>query len=343
MKLSMRIIAVASFTLMLTSCFNGHKEEKVVEKIPVKSITVECAPIAQSDQYIGTIVESHSSMLSFEVPGNVKQVLASEGDKVVKGQLLAILSKGNIANNYSTMTSTLKQAQDTYNRVAILYKDKSIPKVQYIDAKTQLDKAQAAESAAKKDMDDCYLYAPFSGVIGERLVEPGTNIIAGLPAFKLLEMKTLKAKVSIPENKIGNIHLGTNAKVKISALNNRMLQGVVSQKGIIGNQLSHTYEIKITLISPSKGIMPGMLCDIYLSSNAKSQTIVIPASCVQLYENNVRYVWVINNNNKVHLRQITVSSYSQDGVVVLNGLQSGERIVTEGFQKISEGSAVIGK
>ena len=342
MKLSMRILAVASFTLMLTSCFNGHKEEKVVEKIPVKSITVESAPIAQSDQYIGTIVESQSSTLSFEVSGNVKQVLVSEGDKVAKGQLLAILNKGNIANNYSGTSSTLKQAQDTYNRVAILYKEKSISKIQYIDAKTQLDKAHAAESAAKKEMNDCYLYAPFSGIIGERLVEPGTNIMAGLPAFKLLETKMLKAKVSIPENEIGNIHLGTNAQVKISALNNLVLRGAVSQKGIIGNQLSHTYEIKITLISPSREVMPGMLCDIYLSSNAKSQTIVIPASCVQLYENNARYVWVINNN-RVHLRQITVSSYSQDGVVVLNGLQSGERIVTEGFQKISEGSVVIEK
>ncbi|MCK9159750.1 MAG: efflux RND transporter periplasmic adaptor subunit [Bacteroidaceae bacterium] len=339
----MKFIAIASFTFMLTSCFNGHKEEKIVEKIPVKSITVESAPIAQSDRYIGTIVESRSSTLSFEVPGNVKQVLVSEGDKVVKGQLLAILNKGNIANNYSATSSTLKQAQDTYDRMAILYKDKSISKIQYIDAETQRDKALAAESTAKKEMNDCRLYAPFSGIIGERLVEPGTNMMAGLPAFILLETKTLKAKVSIPENEIGNIHLGTNAQVKISALNHLMLKGVVSQKGIIGNRLSHTYEIKITLISPSKEIMPGMLCDICLSSDTKPQAIVIPANSIQLYENNARYVWVINHNGRVHLRQITVGSYSQDGVVVLNGLQSGERIVTEGFQKISEGSVVIEK
>jgi len=331
---------MASFIIMSASCSNKQEADTNVKGIPVKSLKVAGVPISKNDQYIGSIVESQASSLSFEVSGNVKQVLASEGQKVKKGQLLAVLYKGNLKNNYSTNASTLKQAQDSYNRISILHKNKSLSEIQYIEAQTQLEKAAAAERAAKKDMNDCNLYAPYTGIIGGRFIEPGNNVMPGSPAFNLIETKTIKAKVSIPENEISKIKLGDRAEIQISALNNKTVIGVVSQKGILGNPLSHTYEIKITLITPNQNIIPGMLCNVALPQKEEAEGIVIPVNSVQLYENNERYVWVINNR-KVSLRKITIGSFTKDGVMVISGLKSGERIVTEGFQKISEGSLVV--
>ncbi len=342
MRLSMKLVAVAFLMIMVTNCTNKHKNVVAVERIPVKAITVECVPTYRKDQYVGSIIESQSSILSFEVPGNVKQVLVSVGDRVAKGQLLAILDKGNIANDYLSAEATLKQAKDNCKRMTMLYKSKSIPKVQLIDAQTQLDKAMAAEQAAKRNETDCYLYAPFAGVIGERHIDPGVNVTTGFPAFKLLEVKTLKADVSIPEDEIGNIHIGSKALISINVLNNLQLTGTVDQKGVIGNPLSHSYEVKIRLTNLSKEIMPGMLCNVSIVPDKGKCNIVIPANCIQLYEDNNKYVWVIKDG-RVYLRKVTISSFSENEVIVGSGLQAGDKIVSEGFQKISEGAVVTEK
>lgn len=340
MRMFMKVIMMTSLIIIAAGCNNKQEAEKSTKEIPVKSLKVIDSSISKEDEYIGSIVESKASSLSFEVSGNVKQVLVSEGQKVKKGQLLAILYKGNIKNNYLANASTLKQAQDAYNRISILHNNRSVPEVQFVEAKTQLEKATAAERAAKKDMDDCNLYAPYAGIIGERFIEPGTNIMSGSPAFNLVETETLKAKVSIPENEISKIKIGDNAEIQIGALNDEKVRGVVSQKGILGNSLSHAYEVRITIIKTTKDLIPGMLCNVTFFQNKKVESIVIPVNSVQLYENNERYVWVINNR-RVSLRKITIGSFTKDGVMVISGLKSGERIVTEGFQKISEGSLVV--
>jgi len=342
MKLLIRLAIIASLGILMANCSDKKSGETTNEKVAVKSMTVEKGPIAPSDSYIGNVVESQSSTLSFEVPGNIKEVLVKEGQKVAKGQLLAILNKGNIANNYWIAASTLKQAQDNYNRTAMLYQNKSIPQIQYVDAKTQLSKAKYAEQAAKKDLNDCYLYAPFSGIIGERSIEPGMNISAGYPILKLLKTNILEVKVSIPENKIEKIHVGSKAKITINALNNVAIQGFISQKGIIGNAMSHTYEIKITLVNPSPNIMPGMLCNVEMVSNNTPHAIVVPVNCIQLFEDNSQYVWIINSHH-TYLRKVTVGHFVENGVIIRSGLNIGDRIVTEGFQKIGEGCEVIDK
>ena len=209
MKLLIRLAIIASLGILMANCSDKKSGETTNEKVAVKSMTVEKGPIAPSDSYIGNVVESQSSTLSFEVPGNIKEVLVKEGQKVAKGQLLAILNKGNIANNYWIAASTLKQAQDNYNRTAMLYQNKSIPQIQYVDAKTQLSKAKYAEQAAKKDLNDCYLYAPFSGIIGERSIEPGMNgIVFATVSIPLSDfwggsyaMKKQKIKEQIAYNK----------------------------------------------------------------------------------------------------------------------------------------------
>lgn len=329
---------VLAFPFLLEACTGKQKEEKR-EDIPVKSMTVGDDRIGANNRYIGTIVESESSELSFEVSGNVKQVLVSEGDKVKKGQLLAVLRQGNIANNYSEISAALKQAKDSYERMSLLYKNNSIPEIRYIDAKTQYERAKAAEGAASKNLRDCRLFSPYSGVIGQRSIDPGNNISAGYPAFKILNTAHLKVKISVPETEIGNLRLGMETEVLIKALKDMKLKGVISRKGIEGNLLSHTYEVRINLATPPRSVLPGMLCEVSSFPSSKSRQIIIPLSSVQLYENNRHYVWKIIHH-KTYLREISTGPFADDGVVVKDGLFPGDRIITEGFQKIAEGATV---
>ena len=88
--------------------------------------------------------------------------------------------------------------------------------------------------------------------------------------------------------------------------------------------------------------MPGMLCSLYLDNVTNSQLIVIPSNVIQLDENNNTIVW-INERGKAKKRIVTTGILSDKGVQIVSGLNIGEELIIDGFQKVSEDMTVSSK
>lgn len=329
------------FVISLIGCAE-KQQESATKTIPVKLQSVNITGNTGNREYIGTIEEESSSSLSFQVLGNVEQVLVTEGQKVSKGQLLAVLSKGSAESTYLAAQATLKQAEDAYNRLSILHDNNSLPEIKFVEVQTALAQARSMEKIAKKNLDDCKLYAPFSGVIGSRSIDEGSNIMPGMPAFKLVKINQVKAKITVPENEIASMNVGQQAKVRVAAAGNGVNEGRVEEKGVLANALSHTYDVRISLNNADGKLMPGMACKVWLDNGGKQEGIVVPLHSIQLTPNEERYVWLVGADNKAVRRNITVGEITREGVIVTEGLSAGEQIIVEGYQKISEGSLVSG-
>lgn len=120
----------------------------------------------------------------------------------------------------------------------------SLPDIKWVDAQTALDQARSAERVAAKSLADCRLYAPFSGVIADKSVERGQNVAPGSPVGRLVTVGGLKVKVSVPETEIDGIALGQQSTVSIAALGGRSYTGKVSEKGIVADPMSRSYDVK---------------------------------------------------------------------------------------------------
>jgi len=291
-----------------------------------------------SQSYVGTVEETTAVSLSFSGMGTVERVLAKEGERVKKGRLLAVLNSGTAQNSYDVAKSTLHQAQDAYDRLKPLHEKGSVTDIKWVEVETGLEKAQAMEAIAKKSLEDCSLYAPVNGVIAKRSVEEGVNVMPGLSVFKLVLIDDIYINVSVPENEIGNIKTGQPATITVSALGNREYKGIVENKGIEANPVSHTYAIKIRTGNPQSELMPGMVCKVSLQ-NAEDRKVIIPNKSVQISPDNKRFVWLAEGNTATR-RFITVGSLSDYGVIVENGLSAGEWLIVEGNNKISEGMKI---
>ncbi|HNU37673.1 MAG TPA: efflux RND transporter periplasmic adaptor subunit [Macellibacteroides fermentans] len=327
------------FSILLLGCNNTDRNLNKEAAIPVKMIKIKSAESVIQQSYVGTIEESQASSLSFSVAGNVEKVLVSEGQMVSKGQLLATLDQRVLLNSYQAANAARVQAQDAFDRLHSLYEKGSLPEIKYVEIESKLEQAQAMEQIAAKNLKDCNLYAPFTGVIAQRFAETGVNVLPGAPVFKLSKIEEVDVKVSIPENKIAAIQLGQPVRIRVAALNNECFEGKITEKGIQANPLSHAYDVKIRLANPLHKLMPGMVCNVTMQQDGAAVGFELPVKSVQVEHTGKRFVWV-SENGIAKRRYVDIESLSANGVLVFGAVSAGDSVVVEGMQKISEGMKI---
>lgn len=339
------IIAVQlSLSLLLAGCKYTEKNQPIDSTpFPVKVQTVVAERVTDPQYYVGTIVESQSISLSFLTSGSVAQVFVNEGQRVKKGQVLAVLHSENNQSIFDAAKSKEKQAQDAYDRFTSVYKNGSLPSVKMVEMETNLQQAKSSRQVAEKTLHDCTLYAPTDGVIGKRSIEPGMNAIPDAPVFTIVKIENVFAKVSVPETEIRRITIGHDATVQISALDNLTVNGKVTEKSVIADPLSRTYTIKITISNTQNAISPGMACTVQMNNSKNESRIVIPQYAVQSGTSE-KYVFITDESKtRAVKRVVQIGSLSKNGVIILNGLNGGENLITEGFQKLTDNTLITVK
>jgi RND family efflux transporter MFP subunit len=286
------------------------------------------------------VEESSAISLSFSMPGVVEEVFVSEGQRVQKGQLLATLNSATARNSFATAQSQFKRAQDAYDRMVKLHNNGSLPDIKFVEVETGLQQAKSMLEIARKNLDDCRLYAPRSGIIADRSVEPGVNVMPGIAAFKLVTVDRVNVKIPVPESEIGDITIGMEATVEVPALRNETFTGKVEVKGVTANAISHTYEVKIGINNSQTRLMPGMVCKVGIENFQPLQTqIVIPNKTIQIAADGRKYVWLADGD-MARRQFVKTGGLHDNGIVVVEGLSAGDKLVVEGFQKISEGMKI---
>jgi len=376
-------LCVAAVAISLTAACSGDKTgtEKQERIIPVKVMQVSATASGGSLSYVGTVEESVAVALSFSGMGTVEQVLASEGQRVRKGQLLATLNTTTAQNAYDVAQSQLAQAQDAYDRLSKVHENGSLPEVKFVEIETGLQQAKSMVAISRKSLDDCRLYAPRDGVIASRSIETGESAMPGVAAFKLVGVDRVKVKISVPESEIGSIIEGQTATVVVPALDNAVFSGKVETKSVAANALSHTYEVKISVDGvidslsqreaiystssvianevkqsqsvsnkeqraslkerPSDRLLPGMVCKVETALAASLQAEIVVPNRAIRIAADNRRYVWIAENNVAKRKLVETGDLTNEGIVVSNGLEAGAQIIVEGFQKISEGSRIL--
>lgn len=328
--------------LIWISCSGKKDENQAIRAVPVKVVKVSESSYMNSRNYVGTVEAVSSSSLSFEVMGNVNKVFVTEGENVQKGKLLATLDKATLQNSYNASLASLKEAQDAYNRMKSLYDNGSLPEMKWVEVQSKLQQAVSMEQISRKGLKDAGLYAPFSGVISSKSIEPGMNVMPGIEVMQLADISTVNIKIAVPEKEISHVNKGQQAEVMVGALGDKLFTGVVSEKGIAANPLAHTYEVKIKLNNTSHELMPGMVCKVGVHSHETEAGIVLPNHTVQLQPDGKKFVWVVKDN-AASQRMVNTGDLTAEGVIITAGLQPGDEVIVSGNQKVSEGTKIAVK
>lgn len=340
MKVNVKFLV---FGMLATACSNEHSYVVLNNSsaIKVKTETVRIVKGSSEFRYSGTVEPSQTIPLTFQSNGIVSTVLIQAGDMVAKGQLLATVDKADNENMYKAALAKYIQAKDAYNRLKDVHNSGSLPEIKWVEMETNLTQAESQMQMTKSNLEKCNMRAPDNGMIGKRSIEPGQSALSAKAPIELVKIEYIAVKISVPENEISKIRKGLKASFTISALDGKLFEGEVTNVGIVADQISRTYEVKITVKNSGLEIKPGMVCDVLLNTDNPGTKVVIPNTAVERNSSGETFVYVVTDDQKRVKKQIiTVGNYSEAGIVVQNGLIPGKTIVVEGKEKVSDNSLI---
>lgn len=337
---------LAAVLASATSCewfssTHAKVSEKIKKEVRVDSIVVKVLNVGSSDNlgtssYVGTVEASKSVLVVSPASGTLAELNVREGQTVSKGQPIARIESQAVKSAYEMARATYEQAKDGMDRLQKLFEAGSVADVKMVEMRTNLDKAEAAVAAAAKSLEDCTLKAPFAGVVESVPVHVGVEVTLAEAVARIVDVNTSEIHFPLPENEFVRVSRGDVATVVIPALD-RTISARVVNKGVVASRLSHSYDCTLGNLSDAKGLMPGMVCKVYIESEAASG-IVIPSSAV-MTDMEGRYVWTVKDG-VVGKNHIVVGGYSGDGIVVSEGLPEGVGVIIEGARKVSTGMKV---
>ena len=328
--------------VVLVSSCGQKKEQQTKAPTRVKTQVVSPGMVDNAQTYVGIVEEREATAVSFTGMGVVKRMLVNEGQAVSRGQLIAEMDDTQARNLLSGAEAQMAQANDALERYKMLHDNGSLPEVQWVEIQSKVAQAKSQLEVAKKNLADCRLTAPVGGIIGKKLVGAGETALPSQAVVSILDISTVKVKVSVPEAEISNIHANTPTSIKVEAIDGSY-QGGRIEKGVEADALTHTYDIRINVANSGRKLLPGMVASVRFISEG-SQAIgsrMIPVTSVQKRADGSLCVWTVDQKKTAHRTTVTIGQTQGNYILVIDGVGIGDRIVTEGYQKLSEGTNVV--
>ena len=327
--------------LLVCSCGN-KKESGAKAPTRVKTVVVSAAFADDAQTYVGIVEEREGTAVSFTGMGVVKRVLVNEGQAVSRGQLIAEMDDTQARNLLSGAEAAMTQANDALGRYKMLHDAGSLPEVHWVEIQSKVAQAKSQLEVAKKNLADCQLTAPVSGIVGKKLISAGETALPSQAVVTILDISSVKVKVSIPEAEISSISASTPSTIAVEAAQ-AIVKGGKIEKGIQADALTHTYDVRINVENSNRKLLPGMVASVKFIAEG-SQSITgksLPVTAVQKDADGSLFVWAVTDDNTAHRTKVTIGANHGNYVAITDGLNMGQRIVTEGYQKLSEGTKVI--
>ncbi len=347
---------IISFSLLVFLMSCERKKEEVAQKKSV-CITDSLAKVISIDTVKTTSMQDEltlSGEVSFDdnrvikvfpfSSGQVTDVKVSLGDRVSKGQVLAIMKSADVAGSYSDLTSTksdLSIAKRQLDQTEYLYKNGISSERDYTEAKENFNKAQAANLKVQEQLSinghgntsssgQYVIKAPESGYIVEKGVTAGSFIRSDNAAsmFTISDMKDVWIWANVFESDIAKVKDGYAAKVSTLAYPGKVFQGKVNAVSSVLDPDNKVMKVKITLPNPNMLLKPEMFTSVVISNNEPTKSVTVPASSI-IFNDSKNFVVVYQSKCNLQVREVNVIKTVDNVSYISSGLKAGEMLVSK--------------
>ena len=314
--------AMALANIQTTVVGNGSEENRII-KLSGKIAENEEANAVQVSYFSGRIERLNISFA---------------GEEVRKGQLLATIYSPELyaAQQELITASSLKESQPA------LYKAVRNKLKLWKLSENQINQIETSG----KVIENFPVYATVSGTVTEKLVEQGDYIKQGQPLLKIANLNTVWANFDVYENQIEQFKKGQEVKVTTNAYPNKQFKGTVDFIDPVLNSKTRTVDLRVVLNNKEAIFKPGMFVSAEIESDKinSNEVITVPSSAV-LWTGERSVVYIKSNPNEpvFELKEVTLGNKIGDNYEVLDGLSSGNEIVTNGTFTVDAAAQLQGK
>lgn len=329
--------------LVVTACSasSNKQPEPVVPVVRVAQVGVTTStPLVET---AGTVALREETMLAFTSPGRIARVLVNEGDKVRRGQLLAVLDTTPVSATLDIALAEQTRARAELRRLEPLMAKGWITRPRYEAALAAAQSADAAVEARRFSLDTARIVAASDGTIMARLAEPGQVVAEGMPVLVLGKSSSgyvLRAPLS--DRELVRVSQRAGAQVMLEALEGEPLAGTVLELGGRADRATGTFQVEISLPADPR-LRSGLIGRASIAASpvaGPASALLVPPLAVFGARADEGFVYVLGKDNRVRLRKVRIGQADNRGVEVPAGLAPGERVAISSLDQLQDGMQV---
>ncbi len=366
---------VLAGALLAAACSAEEESEPEGPQV-VEAVPVEQAPATRSLHYSATLRGAVEVRVFSQVPDRIRVLNVEQGDRVRRGQLIAVIAHNALSSGLEAALAGVKSAQaqleqlrNEQARVRKLHRAQAVGEAQLdrIEKQVQATEAnvrrlEAMVNQATTQQDRAFVRAPIDGVIGERYLERGDMAAPQLPIVTIVQLDELKAEVQIPEFELPLIERAMDeaypVRIRTAGLIDEFGRRVPHPARIV--RISPTIDlatrmatVEIRCDNEQRRLRPGMLVDVEVVVEKRDQSLLVPAYAV-LRKGEVgasgeaiQRVVFTAENGRARQHAVTVgialpgTRRADDGwIEVRSGLEPGDRVIVRGQHLIEDGDPI---
>lgn len=365
-KYSAFMAIVLGLTLLICGCQNPNSQEEnihTVRKVVEKPTVVKVAKVKRGDISVpifatGTIFPDHESKIGPKISGTIEIVHVDEGDQVKRGQILAQLDKKNLLIAVRQCRAAVRVAEAQLKeaklkelnlrkekgRLANLFEKNVISRQRYDDIDTahsmalarmeligaQILSARENLAMAKQKLRDTKIVSPFSGLIVKRFINQGEYVstMPPTPLFLIMNIDNVKMEIGLPEVHLARVAIGNPVEIIVDTYPGINFKGKISTINPMVDPLSRAFKVKVGIPNKDHRLKSGMFARVTIYAEIHKDALIVPFKSIIRGGGDTAVF--IANGDIVSLRAVKVGITNEREIEVIDGLEEGEEVVTEG-------------
>jgi len=331
-----------AYTLKENKASNQAKVDVVnkgIGVVPVRISEAKKETIDLNFAVNGKLAPDQDLQLISEVNGRILSIKVKEGDRVSKGQVLATVESTFNDLNLKTAQEALAKLKIDQERLQKSLKTGGVTQAQVDEINLAVQNTENQVAQAQKLVSDAHIKAPISGIINSRSIEVGSFVGIGTPLFNIVDVSSLKLKVTANERQAVQLEIGSKVSVKVPVFQDEEFTGTVSFIAPkADNSLNYPVEIRLDNTKKNK-LKAGMYATADFQFAELVPMLTIPRAAFVDGVNSGK-IFVVEKQGTASVRKVATGSVIGEKVEILNGLKEGEIVITTGQINLINGSPI---
>lgn len=286
---------------------------------------------------VGTAIANEQVTLAAPVTERITRLNFDDGGYVQRGQIVAVLAAGQENAALAEAGAREREASQQLDRIEAL-KSRGFATNSAVDSQTALaGQARAQAAAARASIGDRVIRAPFSGWVSLRNISTGAIVTAGTEIATISDISRIKLDFAVPETLLGSIAPGMTIEGRAAAFPDQPFRGTIASIDPVLNAETRAVTVRALLANGDRKLKPGMLLTVIVEAAARA-AMAVPELAV-VGDGNQTFVYLIEQGKAKRVEVVT-GSRQGGNVEIVEGLEPGARVVTEGVVKLSDGQRV---
>jgi RND family efflux transporter MFP subunit len=279
----------------------------------------------------------HDVVLSAEESGPIARFHVAKGQRVQRGQVIAELDGAVLKAQVEEARASASLAQETYERQRRLWEDERIgSEITFLRAKYEADMAAARLATLESRVAKLMIRTPIIGVFDQKYVDEGEMAMPGVQIARIVATHRIKVAGGVPERFATAVRTGNAARIEFEILPGRSFDGTINYVGSSVDAQSRTFPIEVVMDNPGGTVKPQMVANVRLVRDNLTDVIVIPQSVLHRDEGGYHVFIALEQDGRhvAALRAVRLGPSSGASVVVEEGLEPGDALITAGAQLV---------